>query len=137
MTHRDRWLDVVDAISPQSPEPLDDLIAPFEGTAPKPGRLLFPPEAIASAPPHEMTDEETVTFGARITDETQNRLGLAMTLAQMALEKGAEAIILSHVDDPLLDRFGFRVERIAGETEEARAAAEAQLVRFWNIVFVI
>ena len=137
MTHRDRWLGVVDAISPQVPDPLDDLIAPFDSTVPAPGRLLFPAAAAEPEAPYEIKDEETVTFGARITAETPNRLNLAMTLAQMALEKGAEAIILSHVDDPLLDRFGFRVERVAGETEEARAAAEAQLIRFWNVVFVI
>ena len=137
MTHRDRWLEVVDAISPQSPDPLDDLIARFEPCAPREGRLLFPLAAAVPVPPYEIKDEETVAFGARITEDTPDHINLAMTLAQMALEKGAEAIILSHVDDPVLDRFGFRVERVAGETEEARAAAEAQLIRFWNIVFVI
>ena len=137
MTHQDRWLSVIDAISPKSPEDIDDLVSPFEPKAPKRGRMLFPPSASVPAPPYAMDDEETVAFGARITKDTPNRLSLAMTLAQMALEKGAEAIILSHVDDPELDRFGFRVERIGGEIEEDRAAAEAQVIRFWNIVFVI
>ena len=116
MTHLDRWLGIIDAISPQSPDVLDDLIAPFETKAPNRGRLLFPPEAAALAPPYLMNEEDTVAFGARITSDTPNRLTLAMTLAQMALEKGAEAIILSHVDDPELDRFGFRIERVCVDT---------------------
>ena len=135
MSTRERWLTIIDAISPQMPENVDDITE--TGSKPPRGRLLFPLSAAAASPQYEIKDEETITFGARITEDTPDRLKLAMTLAQMALEKGAEAIILSHVDEPLLDRFGFRVERVAGQTEEERAAAEAQLIRFWNIVFVI
>ena len=135
MSNRDRWLNIIDAISPQMPEALDSVVE--DGPLPPKGRLLFPTASAEPAPAYEFDDEETITFGARITKDTPDRLALAMTLAQMALEKGAEAIILSHVDDPLLDRFGFRVERVSGETDEERAASEAQLVRFWNIVFVI
>ena len=137
MTHSDRWLAVIAAITPQAPEDLDPLIGGHIAGAPEAGHLLFPAEAADTAPPFSFEAESTVTFAARITEATPNRLELAMNLAQMALEKGAEAIILSHVDDPMLDRFGFRVERIAGETEEERAACEAQVIHFWNIVFVI
>lgn len=137
MSHTDRWLGIIDAISPRAPESLDSLVAPFDAQAPRKGRLLFPSAAAGPCPPYEIKDEETVTFGARITDQTKDPIALAVSLAQMSLEKGAEAIILSHVDTPVLDRFGIRVERVGGETEAERAACEAQLIRFWNIVFVI
>lgn len=137
MTHPERWLSVIAAITPQTPEDLDPLLEGLAGEAPQMGKLLFPQAAAEAAPVFAFDREETVTFAARITADTPNRLELAMNLAQMALEKGAEAIILSHVDDPGLDRFGFRVERVGGQTAEERTAAEAQLIRFWNIVFVI
>ena len=60
-----------------------------------------------------------------------------MVLAQMAAEKAAHPVILSHVDVTGLEKFGFRVERVAGNTEAERHAAEEQLKRFWNIVLVI
>ena len=137
MTHRERWTTIIAGITPQEPEALDTVMAPFDTVPARAGRLLFPAAAADAAPPTDFEAAETVTFAARITEGTTDRLTLAMTLAQMAMEKGAEAIILSHVDDPGFDRFGFRVERVSGETEEERAASEAQLVRFWNIVFVI
>lgn len=132
------WLAVLGRITSQSPLNLDADLADLDPRhASKPGILSFPEAAAKSALPTSFSDEETVAFAARVTEETKDPIGLAVTLAQMAFEKGAEVVILSHLDYSGLERFGFRVERVAGETEAERAASEAQLIRFWNIVFVI
>ena len=132
------WPTVLSRMTAREPVHLDDEL---EGHDPRfaktAGTLSFPEDAAASDIPTPFDSAETVAFAARITEKTKNRVQLAATLAQMAYEKGAEVIILSHVDVSGLERFGFRVERVAGETEADRAACEAQLIRFWNIVFVI
>ncbi len=132
-----RWTQVMGLITPAKPEDLDAVLSPFDPRADKAGKTGFPEDLGDIALHVPFKDEDTVCFGARITEDTQNRVQLAMNLAQMAAEKGAEPIILSHVDYCGLERFGFRVERISGDTEDARAASEAQAVRFWNIVLVI
>lgn len=131
------WTRTMGIITPAAPTGLDADLEKLDPRRAKPGRATFPEDMGDIALPADFASEETVCFGARITEATGNRVQLAMSLAQMAAEKGAEPVILSHVDYCGLERFGFRVERIAGETEEARAAAEAQVVRFWNIVLVI
>lgn len=133
----DRWTRVMGMISPAEPDNLDDLLGPFDPRRGDQGAAIFPETIEDVALPVPLASEETVCFGARVTAETPDPVRLAMTLAQMAAEKGAEPIILSHVDVCGLERFGFRVERIAGATPEARDVAEAQAVRFWNIVLVI
>lgn len=131
------WTKVMGLISPAAPVDLDPVLAPFDARAREPGTTGFPDGIGDVALPVAFSSDETVCFGARVTPDTPNPVQLAMSLAQMAAEKGAEPIILSHMDYCGLERFGFRVERIAGDTDEARADAEAQAVRFWNIVLVI
>ena len=46
-------------------------------------------------------------------------------------------MVLSTTDVTGLERFGFRIERIAGETREARRRCEAQVRRFWSIDLVL
>ena len=131
------WASVVASITPLEPTDLDgmiDAIAPKDVT-PKGAR--FPLDAAINAVPVVFQDDTTVCFGARITKETSDRVGLAMTLAQMAAEKGAFPVILSHLDYCGLEQFGFRVERVAGQTPEEIAACEAQICAFWKIVMVI
>lgn len=131
------WAKVVATITPLEPIDLDGLID--EITPDKPARkgLPFPQSAAVPPLPVEFHEETTVCFGARVTKDTPNRMALGMMLAQMAAEKGAFPVILSHVDYCGLEQFGFRVERIAGETDAEIAACEAQVCSFWNIVMVI
>jgi len=133
----EHWTQVMALITPATPVDLDEDIADLDPRARSMGKTLFPDTIPDVALPVPLSGDDTVCFGARITEDTPDRIRLAMNLAQMAAEKGAEPIILSHVDLCGLERFGFRVERIAGDTEDARAVAEAQAVRFWNIVLVI
>ena len=61
----------------------------------------------------------------------------AMRLVAFALEKDVEIVVLSHVDQSGFEKFGFRIERIGGETAAARDACEEQIRRFWNIDTVL
>ncbi len=131
------WADVVASITPLEPTDLDAIIDRSKKNQPAKAGLEFPLDAAIAPMKPSFKDETTVCFGARVTENTPNRLALAVTLAQMAAEKGATPIILSHLDYSGLEQFGFRVERIGGKTEEEREACEAQVCAFWNIVMVI
>ena len=131
------WAHVVSTITPLEPSDLDGIIDGIKTENPKVNATGFPIDAAVPSLPLDFEDEKTVCFGARITEATPNRVGLAMTLAQMAAEKGAFPVILSHLDYCGLEQFGFRIERISGGTEEEIAACEAQVCKFWNIVVVI
>ena len=100
------WNDVIARITPMQPTDLDAALAEACPRANKPGTVNFPKTAAAAPLVLDLATEETVCFGARITEDTPNRLALAMSLAQMAEEKAATPIILSHVEVCGLERFG-------------------------------
>ena len=131
------WTKVVAEITPLEPTDLDAVIDAIKPTEGAPSGLRFPREAADYAIASVFNEETTVCFGARITKDTPNKMALAMTLAQMAAEKGAFPVILSHMDYCGLEQFGFRVERVAGKDAAEIAACEAQICAFWNIVMVI
>ncbi|MGO4908180.1 hypothetical protein ACEN2J_07580 [Pseudorhodobacter sp. W20_MBD10_FR17] len=62
---------------------------------------------------------------------------LAARYAALAIEKECEVIILSHQHNAGFERFGFRVERVAGADADARAACIAQLKQFWDLEIII
>lgn len=131
------WAQVAATITPLEPHDLDGVITAIAPKKADRSGLAFPTEAAATALPLGFKDDKTVCFGARVTKDTTNKVALAMTLAQMAAEKGAFPVILSHLDYCGLEQFGFRVERIGGSTDAEIAACEAQVCKFWNIVMVI
>ena len=75
--------------------------------------------------------------GARRRRRLADAADRALRLIAFALEKDVEIVVLSELDLCGFERFGFRIERIAGDTPAARAACEAQIRRFWNIDMVI
>jgi len=131
------WADIVASITPLEPTDLDGIIDTLRPPLSDSKQTVFPVETVKNPIPVQFRDETTVCFGARVTKDTPDRLGLAMTLAQMAAEKGAFPIILSHLDYSGLEQFGFRVERVAGKNAEEIEACEAQICEFWKIVMVI
>jgi len=131
------WLKRIGQITPLTPVSLDAALENLDPRLGKPGSFEFPTGAGEPEIVTPFADPERVAIGVRITEATKDRVQLAMKLAQMAAEKDADPIVLSYVDMTGLERFGFRVERIAGATDEERAVAEAQIIKFWNIVLVI
>ena len=133
----DRRRDMILRISPHTPVSLDAELAPFDPISARPGKALFPGTPGREISAKLFAPMTSICFGVRVTAETTDIAGLAMKIARMAYERDAEAIILSHVERSGLERFGFRVERVAGATEQERAECEQELTRFWNIVVVI
>ncbi len=133
----DRRNEVILRISPHAPVSLDADLAPFDPISAEPGKALFPGTPGREISARLFAPMTSICFGVRVTAETTDIAGLAMKIGRMAYERDAVAIILSHVERSGLERFGFRVERVAGETDQERAECEQELTRFWNIVVVI
>lgn len=131
------WLTKIGQITPMAPTSMDDTLETLDPRFGKPGSFEFTLEVGDAEIVTPFGDPEMVAIGVRITKDTPDRVKLAMKLAQMAAEKDAEPVVLSYVDTTGLERFGFRTERIAGANDAERAALEAQVIKFWNIVLVI
>lgn len=132
-----QWNAVVSRIGPHDADDLDALLAPFD-RRPGGGRDLFPtPEAVLM-PEAALKRADAVCVGLRAaaTDPAE-AADRAMRLAAFAMERDVEIVVLSEADRCGLERFGFRTERIAGDTPEARDACEDQLRRFWNLDLVL
>jgi hypothetical protein len=78
-----------------------------------------------------------ICVGLRVEAPPADAADQAMRLVAFALEKDVEIVVLSHVDRSGFEQFGFRIERIGGETPAAREACEDQIRRFWNIDTVL
>lgn len=132
-----KWGRIAARITSQCAVDIDAIIGAFDPRRNDVGRDLYPETAAVLRGETRMKDENAVAIGIRIADVPDSPADLAMRLAALALEQDVEVIVLSHIDYSGLERFGFRCERVAGETEAARAACSATLCRFWNIEMVI
>lgn len=131
----DRWSAIINRIVAAGPEALDPLVT--EGKAAPRGRDLFPRIDAVLMPGAPMARTDAVAVGVRVSEPLPDLVDRALRLAAFALEKDVEIVVLSHIDESGFERFGFRVERVAGDTPEARAACEDQIRRFWNIDLVL
>ncbi len=80
---------------------------------------------------------DAVCVGVRMATGEGGVADSAMRLAAFGIERGVQIVVLCESDRSGFERFGFRVDRVAGETSEARAACEDQLRRFWNLDLVL
>ncbi|MEM9343086.1 MAG: hypothetical protein AAGA87_08585 [Pseudomonadota bacterium] len=129
-----RWLDAIARLRPEAPEMLDDLLLPGQGT----GAVTFQPcDTPPSANLWARAEHGPSYIGVRVTDETSATAETALKLASAAAERNVVPVILSHVAQSGFERFGFRLERVAGQTPEEREACEAELIRFWDITVVV
>jgi hypothetical protein len=128
---------MVSRVCPQEADNLDPLIDTLAPRSRTPGADLFPEIEAVSMPEVRFRVDDAVTIGVMVRETIPNAADMALRLAAMAFERDAEVVILSAVDLCGLERFGFRVERMAGETHAARAACVDQVRRFWNIDLVI
>jgi hypothetical protein len=132
-----QWNALVSRIGPHDADDLDALLAPFDQRRGG-GRDVFPaPEAVLM-PNAALKRADAVCVGLRAsTTDASDAADRAMRLAAFAIERDVEIVVLSETDRSGLERFGFRIERIAGDTPEARAACEDQIRRFWNLDLVL
>ncbi len=134
-----QWNAILSRIGPHDADDLDALLEPFDPRhAPVPGRDIFPlPEAVLM-PQVALKREDAVCIGLRApAADAADAADRAIRLAAFAIERDVEIIVLNETDRSGLERFGFRIERISGETPEARAACEDQIRRFWNLDLVL
>ena len=118
-------------------EDIDDLLRPYDGRARRGGRDLFPAGVDRVPFTPEFRAPETVVIGVRVLEARPDLADLAVQLSTFAMEKNAEIVVLNHLDYCGLERFGFRCERITGDTPEAREACERQVAAFWNMEVII
>lgn len=131
------WNSILSRIGRDDAEEIDALLAPYDPQRTAPGRDLFPlPEAVLM-PEAEMKRTDAVGVGLRAGGAGPDVVDRAARVAAFAAERDVEIVVLTDADRSGFERFGFRVERIAGDTVEARDACEDQIRRFWNLDLVL
>lgn len=140
--HAQDWAAILVRASVVSPIGIDRLLVGANGLAcEKHGSAVFPSlEAMPVSRVIKAKDRPAIGVllddqAHRISDEQAHLM--ATRYAALAIEKECEVIIFSNQNNAGLERFGFRVERIAGETEVERTDCVEQLRRFWGIEILI
>ncbi|WP_430449477.1 hypothetical protein [Rhodophyticola sp.] len=131
------WEDVILRISKRDAVNIDDVAGPTDPRRNPVGKGVFPDgihTALAELP---FKTEEMGAIGFRITEPRDDIPQAAFHLAMLAMEHEVDVIVLAHLDYCGLERFGFRCERITGDTPKARSDCEQQIRRFWNIDLVL
>lgn len=136
MNH-DRWSAVIARITPMRADPIDDLAGPFDARHRPEGQPIFPTHLPPLMPTTAFKKAATACIAVRITHARDDITDVAAHLSALALEKDAEIVVLNHLPYCGLERFGFRCERVTGADDAAKAACEAQILRFWNVEIVI
>ena len=136
------WLDVISRICTSQPTDLDELLpdpakTPDLDTASGdfPGPVAYLPTPCPSLWHPDQT--EGARLGVRIDTPLPDVAQAASRLAAAALEKRIYPIILTTLAESGFERFGFRVERVLGESASDRTECEEQIKSFWNIAIVI
>lgn len=132
-----RWSDVLARISRSQPDSLDHLLRVYDPRSAQPGADVFPDEVCQLPFAPQFKREDTVVIGVRIKAIPADPADLAAQLSTFALERDVEVIVLSDLDYSGLEQFGFRLEKISGETEAARALCERQISAFWGLEVII
>lgn len=128
---------ILSRIGPYDSDDLDGLLAKFDPRQTAAGRDIFPlPEAMLM-PQTALKRGDAVCVGVHAVGTDASATDRATLLAAFAIERDVQIVVLSDADRSGLERFGFRVERISGDSPEARAACEDQIRRFWNLDLVL
>ncbi len=132
-----RSQEICARIVPRDADDLDDMLRPHDPGHRPQGRALFPDVEAAVPRIDAFKVQGTVCVGVRVEGHAADVADWAARLAAFALEREVEIVILAQTDVSGYERFGFRVERVAGGTPDLRARCEDQIVRFWGIDLVL
>lgn len=131
-----RWREILARIAPHRAVDLDEITGAVDPTCRQErGRTLFPEGRIT--PLCEPEEDSRPAIGVHVSDTDPDLAALAAKLAALAIERDCEVITLSETPLSGLERFGFRNERIAGETDTARAQCLDQVRAYWGLEIVI
>ncbi len=131
------WNGLFARIVPQDADDLDAVTRGFDRRHAAAGIDVFPDVTAVLQPQESFRRPDAVAVGLRVTATLTDASDRAMRLAAFAAEQDVEIVVLSHVDVTGLERFGFRIERVAGATPEAKARCERQIRDFWAIDLVL
>lgn len=130
------YMAIIRNITPHAPIDLDGVI----GTQGAPSTEVVA-QMMNTAPPSkalwQRPDDDTSYIGIRITAPIAAQEQVAMSMAAIAVERQIMPVFMSWIGNCGLQRFGFRVEHVAGKRDADKLAAEEQLKRLWNLAIVI
>jgi hypothetical protein len=132
------WLEVISRISASEPIDLDSVL--FDKKAVDIENLVADQGADQTAHSTLLWDRDDAAvsyLGVRVNERLADYTQAAFRLAAAALERNVTPIILTTLPDCGFERFGFRVERIVGATEEELSLLENELKQFWNLAIII
>jgi len=131
------WEALLARIVPDDADDVDLLARSFDPRTAPAGEDVFPDVDAVLLPNAALRRRDGVCIGLHVAAELGDAADRAMRLAAFAAERDVEVVVLAGADDVGLQRFGFRIERIAGATPAARAGCEDQIRRFWNLDLVL
>lgn len=131
------WEALLARIVPDDADDVDPLARAFDRRTAPAGEDVFPDVDAVLLPNAALRRRDGVCIGLHVAAELGDAADRAMRLAAFAAERDVEVVVLAGADDVGLQRFGFRIERIAGATPAARACCEDQIKRFWNLDLVL
>ena len=132
-----RWISLLPRIVPHEADDLDDLTSAYDVRAGSAGHDILPKINPALHCENAFRRADTVCVGFRVSRPLPDACDHALRLASLAAEQDVEIIVLALTDVTGLERFGFRIERIAGAGPETRDLCEQQVLRFWGIDLVL
>ncbi|WP_298918348.1 hypothetical protein [uncultured Roseobacter sp.] len=135
MTLCEEYQALLTNLSPQAPLALDPLI--FDPTDRAEPAANGDPGFPASYKLWSLLEERHSCIGIRLREQLANPHVVAARLAAMAVERQIIPIFLTYISTSEFQRFGFRIEHVAGCNDIQREASEEQIWRFWNLAMVI
>lgn len=136
-----RWMSVLARTTVLEATDLDALLYEYDHlAAARVGETIFPP---LNETPLRATGAEDLrpAIGFRVDADAAAHPQILATraaeLAALAVERDCEIIVIS--DSPVagLERFGFRVERLAGDSEDEKEACLQQIRDFWSLAVIL
>lgn len=123
----------INRLTRAQPEDLDRLLCGFDPRARPPGQDIAPCPGPVLLPPLQLARDDAIAVGVALSAPVGDPADVAFRLSALAIEQDVEVIVLSMPDYSGIERFGFRTEKVAGETEAERDACRDQLRQFWGI----
>jgi hypothetical protein len=123
----------INRLTRAQPEDLDRLLCGFDPRARPPGQDIAPCPGPVLLPPLKLARDDAIAVGVALSAPVGDPADVAFRLSALAIEQDVEVIVLSMPDYSGIERFGFRTEKVAGETEAERDACRDQLRQFWGI----
>ena len=127
----------VNRLTRAQPEDLDRLLCGFDPRARPPGQDIAPCPGPVLLPPLKLARHDAIAVGVALSAPVGDPADVAFRLSALEIEQDVEVIVLSMPDYSGIERFGFRTEKVAGETEAERDACRDQLRQFWGIGLIL